>query len=176
MALIGQLNTGHLFDEVSSDTLTAANLNNQFQNGHTTIPTPIGVGDGGTGGATPAAAQKATLTSGYLEAWVEYTDTTVVLGTLPADSFNHNFHLQVPEAFDDTGADEIRLGTAADDNAFFTLTDVSTTGIKTPTAGADAGYNGGAFTVQAEYVGANTDATAGKALVIIEYLQVTTEP
>ena len=68
------------------------------------------------------------------------------------------------------------MGTSGDDDEFFTLTDVSATGVKTPTAGASEGYNDTAKTVIAEYVGQNTDATTGKALVILEYMQVDTEP
>jgi len=177
MAVIISLTSGHVFDEIAADTVSAELLNKMFENGFALVDNlPISIGDGGTGAQTTAAAQKALSVSSYLQGWVEVADTTITIGTLPVNSYVHAIHLHVTELFNDTGTDQIRLGTSGDDDEFFTLTDVSTTGVKSPVFGVSEGYNSTTKTVVAEYVGQNTDGTTGKAMVILEYMQVDIEP
>lgn len=110
-----------------------------------------------------------------LEGWVADNAQNPSLGTLPASTYVTNVRLQVTEAFNSDGADEIKVGYDADDDAYITLTDVSSTGIKTPTLGTLAGYNGTSRAVEAYYVNGGTEPTTGKAIVIVEFYRVTAE-
>jgi hypothetical protein len=108
----------------------------------------------------------------HFHAWVADSATTVFMGVLPQDSYVLGVHLHVTEAFDSDGADNINVGWASDTDAIFTATDVSTTGVKSPTLGANNGYNSTEQTMNAYYVAGGSAATAGKALVIVEFARV----
>jgi hypothetical protein len=176
MAINAPLTTGHTFS--STDTITHTLLNKAFDLARALVPTPIGTASGGTGATSIANAQANLQVMGRLEAWVEYTDdgSAVDLGTLPADSFVYDVMVHVTEAFDDSGTDLLTVGWTADNDALSTSLDVSTTGVKSPTHGANDGYNSSSQTVKAYYNGSNSDATVGKALVIVLFCQVSTTP
>jgi len=100
---------------------------------------------------------------------VTATNKTVLLGVLPIGSNIVRVFIQVLIAFNSSGTDLIRIGYTGTTNAFATDTDVSTTGIKSPTLGASAGYQTGAHQVYAYYTAGVADQTLGKAVVNIEY-------
>ncbi len=100
------------------------------------------------------------------------TRTNAGMGTLPARSVVTGAFLQVTQAFDSSGTDTISCGYDADNIAFFTATDVSTTGIKTVTMGSLLGYNATARDVEAYYVAGGGAPTTGKAVVVLEYYRV----
>lgn len=111
-----------------------------------------------------------------LSAWVTSASQNPSMGNLPADTYVFNVRMHPTEAFNSDGTDEIRVGYDGVEAAFATLTDVSTTGVKTVTLGASAGYNATARAVEAYYVNGGTEPTTGKALVILEYYRVVTQP
>jgi len=176
MSLNAPVEAGHTF--TTGDTLTATLLNKAFTLARAVIPTPISVANGGTGATTAANSQKNIQAMGRLEAWVEYTDdgTPVTIGTLPADSFVYDIKIHVTTAFNGTGTDLVEVGWSADQDALSTSQDVSSTGVLEPTHGASDGYNSTQRTVTALYTDQNSDASTGKALVVVLYAQVTTEP
>lgn len=176
MVIDAPLQPGHTF--AAGDTLNAALLNKSLELAVARVPTPISVASGGSGATTIANAQKNLQAMGRLEGWVEFGDDAVgiVLGTLPADSYVYDVMIHVTTAFNDSGTDLISVGWDADPDALCTDTDVSTTGVKNPTMGANDGYNSTSRSVEAYYNGANSDMTTGKALVIVLFCQVTTSP
>jgi hypothetical protein len=176
MAIEGTVESGHTF--ASGDSITVALLNKLLEMARVIIPSPIGVADGGTGSSTVAGAQAGIKAMGYLECWVEYTDdgVAVTAGTLPVDSYVHDIIIHVTTAFNGTGTDLVSVGWSADPDALSTAQDVSNTGVLSPTHGANDGYNDTAQTVEVLYADANGDASTGKALVVVIYAQVTTEP
>jgi hypothetical protein len=176
MSVNAPITPGHTF--TTGDTLTATLLNKAFTLARAVVPTPISVANGGTGATTAANAQKNTQSVGRLEAWVEYTDdgTPVTVGTLPADSFVDDIKIHVTEAFNSGTSDNVEVGWSADQNALSTSQDVSSTGVLEPTHGANDGYNSAQKSVTALLTSAGTAATTGKALVVVFYAQVTTEP
>jgi hypothetical protein len=176
MSVNAPVTPGHTF--TTGDTLTATLLNKAFSLARAVVPTPISLANGGTGGTTAATAQKNTQTVGRLEAWVQFSDdgTPVTVGTLPADSFVDDIKIHCTTAFDGTGTDTVEVGWSADQDALSTSQDVSSTGVLEPTHGANDGYNSTQQTVTALYTDQNADSTAGKALVVVFYTQVTTQP
>lgn len=125
---------------------------------------------------SPLTGRPVQSPSGRLQAWITKDSQTVKLGVLKAPYYIARVHVHVTEAFDSDGSDEIRLGDSTDTDRFFTLTDVSSTGVKTPTLGAGNGYNGTSYTVNAQYVNGGSEPTTGKALVIAEFFRVPTSP
>lgn len=109
-----------------------------------------------------------------LTGWLADDVTSVELGTLPAAAYVPRVHVQVTEAFNSDGTDTLTVGTAADADAYATAVDVSTTGIKTVTLGASAGYVATAVAVVAAYAAGGSAPTTGKALVVLDYLAVPT--
>lgn len=176
MAINAPITPGHSFSE--TDVLTAELLNKAFAMSQAQVPTPIGTADGGTGATNVANAQNNLQAMGRLEAWVEFTDdgTGVELGVLPVDSLIVDVIPHVTVAFNDTGTDLLTVGWDADPDALATSLDISTTGVKNPTAGVNDGYNDTQRTVKAYYNGANNDSTTGKCLVVVLFVQVTTSP
>lgn len=110
-----------------------------------------------------------------LAAWVAAAATNPALGTLPADAYVPRVHVHVTEAFDSDGTDALTVGTDADPEAYATAVDVSTTGVKTVTLGASAGYGAAAQAVEAYYTAGGSAPTTGRALVVVEYLAVPAE-
>jgi hypothetical protein len=111
-----------------------------------------------------------------LTGWVADDAQNPSLGTLPANSYVTDVRIQVTEAFDSDGTDQIEVGFDTDTNGYATLTDVSSLGILTPTMGVFAGFNSTARAVEAYYRNSGTEPTTGKALVTVEYYRVSAAP
>lgn len=107
-----------------------------------------------------------------MQVWLADDVQVATMGELPPNSYVMNVRLQVTEGFDSDGTDEISVGYDGSTEAFATLTDVTMTGIKAVILGAEAGRVGTARTVKAYYVNGGTEPTQGKALVILEYYQI----
>jgi len=105
--------------------------------------------------------------------WVDDGHTTMLLGKLPAFSYILNVHVHVVEAFNSDAADTLTVGWTADTDALVTALDVSTTGVKSPTLGANNGYNSSEQEVNAYYTAGGSAATTGKAIVLVEFVRVT---
>jgi hypothetical protein len=158
-------------------------LNKAFELAAAQVPTPIGVADGGMGASSVAGAQQNLQVLGRLEGWVKFNDagTGVVLGTLPADSFVRDVIIQVTTLFNAGTNDLLSVGWDADVDALSVDKDVSATGIFSRergslTAGANDGYNATSRSIEAYYTYTGAAPTTGKALVIVEYWQVTKQP
>lgn len=176
MVIDAPIQAGHTF--ASGDTVNAALLNKALELGVARVPTPIPLASGGTGSTTVAGAQNNLQVMGRLEGWVEFGDdgVAVTLGTKPADAFVYETLIHVTEAFDSGTSDLMTIGWDSDPDALATSQSVATTGIKTPTAGASEGYSAAQQTVKAYYASTGTAPTAGKALVVVFFFQVTTSP
>ena len=107
-----------------------------------------------------------------LVAWVADDKQTASMGKLPANAVVTNVRIQVTEAFNSDGTDLISVGYSGAATAFATTTDVSTTGIKSPTLGTSAGFNATARDVEAYYTNGGSEPTTGKALVVLEFYRV----
>lgn len=111
-----------------------------------------------------------------ISGWIQDSAQNLPLGTVPAGSYIMVAHCHVTEAFNSDGTDEITVGYDALVNAFATAIDVSSTGIKTVTLGAEGGYEGTTRAAEAYYVNGGSEPTTGKALIIIEFVRVPTSP
>jgi len=105
--------------------------------------------------------------------WVDDDHLTVRLGDLPPCSYVVGAHIHVTEAFNSDAADNISVGWTSDTDALVTAEDVSATGVKALTMGANNGYNAAGQEVNAYYVAGGSAATTGKAIVIIEFIRTT---
>jgi hypothetical protein len=105
----------------------------------------------------------------YLAGWLTSGTQNITLGVLPIAAYVVRVHIHCTTAFNAGGSDEIRVGYDADEDAYATLTDVSTSGVKTVTAGAGIGYDTTARSVEAYFVNTGAEPSAGRALVIVEY-------
>lgn len=101
-------------------------------------------------------------------AWVTYSRQTIDLGALPADTYILRAHVHVTQAFNGSGTDTLTIGSDADPDAIVTSVDVSTTGIKSITLGANAGYNSSAQPLKIFYSNGGGEPSTGAALVILE--------
>lgn len=110
-----------------------------------------------------------------LRGWLADDVTGVALGTIPANSYVTNVRIEVTEAFNASGTDNVTVGYDADTDAYATSTDVSSTGIKTPTLGADVGFSATERSAEAYYVASAGTATTGRCLVIVEFYRVPAE-
>jgi hypothetical protein len=110
-----------------------------------------------------------------LSGWVYGTtgaqQLTPTLGTLPRHAVPLRVTLYVQTAFDGSGTDNIKLGYSGTTNAYATDTDVSTTGVKAPTAGANLLIPEPTAdrAVVATYTAGGGAPTVGKAFVTLEY-------
>ena len=100
------------------------------------------------------------------------TNTTTI-GIIPANSQIVDAILNVTTVSNDTGTGTVIIGTAADDNAFMSSTNVKALGV-THTGGTtvlanDIGTSDTAIT--ATYTAGNADGTTGVATVTILYVQ-----
>lgn len=111
----------------------------------------------------------------YLQGWVaddaQNPELQNEMGSnnLPVGTYAEIPILDVTEAFDSDGTDEIAVGYDADQDAFGDETDVSSTGVKNMAAGAEEGYVATARAVEAYYTNGGSEPTAGKALVTLPY-------
>lgn len=108
-------------------------------------------------------------------AWVTHSRQTVDLGAIPTDTYVMRAHCHVTEAFNSNGTDTVTVGTDADPDAFVTSIDVSTTGIKSCTLGARAGY-GSSSPLKIFYANGGSEATTGAALIILETIKAPPSP
>lgn len=117
-----------------------------------------------------------TAPSGRMQAWVTAGSQNPVLGILQAGTYFARAHVHVTEAFNSDGTDTLTVGWDSDTDALVTSVDVSTTGVKTLTLGANVGYNGTAHSVEAYYANGGSEPTTGKALVILEFFPIPKQP
>ena len=100
------------------------------------------------------------------------TDTNVVI---PANSQIVSVDVNVETAFNDSGADILEVGSSADTDLYVNDTDISAVGsIAMGTAALCANWKDiGTSDIRVGYIynGANNDASAGAATVVINYLQ-----
>ena len=128
-----------------------------------------------TGTAGTSARQFSSQQTHYLIKKVVHTDdgTELTVGYVPAGSVVINARAEVTEAFNDGGTDQIDIGYAADPDEFCVNLDVSSTGTKLDATTFNAAANK-VFTSDTEivcqYDGSSSDATAGVAYVIVEYV------
>lgn len=102
---------------------------------------------------------------------VRFDSQTVTLGSVPPYAYVTNVRIHVTQAFDSSGTDQIQVGYSGTDNAYATNTDVSTTGVKSPTLGANVGYQSAAHSAVAKYAAGGTAPANGKAVVVVEYFR-----
>lgn len=103
---------------------------------------------------------------------VRWTDTTATtLFTLPADAVPIDIKVDVPTAFTDSGTDLLDIGITGTANHFLNDLDVAATGRKAPTL-ANLGVSIGSspVNVTATFIGQNTNAGAGRAVITVLYL------
>jgi hypothetical protein len=110
----------------------------------------------------------------YLAGWVadDATNPNLVLdgsNNLPVGAFVEIPFLDVTEAFDAGGLDQITIGYDADNDAFGLVVNVDAVGVKNVTAGAEHGYVATARAVEAYYTNTGAAPSAGKALVIVPW-------
>lgn len=110
-----------------------------------------------------------------LQGWATHSRNTVDLGSVPQNRYLVRSHVQVTEAFNSDGSDTLTVGTETDPDRFVTSIDVSTTGIKSVTLGIGAGYNDPS-PISIFYTAGGSAPTAGKALVVLEFFPVPTQP
>lgn len=122
------------------------------------------------------AFQDRQASGGRMTAWVTKNSQNPALGILQPNTYFVRAHVHVTEAFNSDGSDTLTVGYDTDSDAFITSVDVSTTGIKSVTLGALAGYNSTARKVEAYYVNGGSEPTTGKALVILELFSTPTQP
>lgn len=109
------------------------------------------------------------MNTSYLQATVTFGTQTVLMGTLPIGANIVRAHIHVLTAFNSDGTDNITIGYTGTTNAFATSTDVSTTGVKTVTLGANVGYQTVSRQINAYYVNGGSEPSTGKAVVNLEY-------
>lgn len=108
--------------------------------------------------------------------WLADNQTSITLGDLPRDCFVTKVHVWVSEAFNSSGTDVLDVGFGAFPNVFAAGVDVSTTGLKTPAAGSNLGWQFSLVrTVTATYTAGGGAPTTGKALVIVEFCRAPSE-
>ena len=105
----------------------------------------------------------------YFSVWVTSGTQNPPLGILPVGASVYDVDIDVQQAFNSGGSDEIQVGHDSDNDAYATLTDVSTTGVKSVTLGAGIGYLSVARQIEAYYVNGGGEPTTGKALVTLFY-------
>ena len=94
--------------------------------------------------------------------------TPVAVGTVPAGARVTSAKAIVGTAFDDSGSDLIDIGVSGAADKYASDLDVSSTGIKEE-CNAYAVETADQAVI-AQYDGANSDASAGEALVVVEYI------
>lgn len=114
-----------------------------------------------------------------VQAWVTHETQTATLGLVPSNVVFIGARIEVTEAWNSDGADEISIGVDAAHTYFVNAVDVATTGTKTATLNAlfsGSGFEASATTVVAYYVNGGSEPSTGRAIVTIEYIQVDDEP
>lgn len=99
----------------------------------------------------------------YISAVVTPDNIGTVLMTVRKGIDIYDVTIHVIEAFNDAAT--LKIGHASNDDAFSVAQDVTTTGRKRPTLGAEVGYQTGPKNVLAALTGTPTQ---GRAIVVIE--------
>lgn len=107
-----------------------------------------------------------------LSAFLSATKQTVSLGAFAVPRRVVRVHVEVTQAFNSDGTDQIRVGHRTDDDAYMALLDVSTTGIKTAVLGTGIGYDATPREILAEYVNGGSEPTTGKVVITLEYVSL----
>lgn len=110
-----------------------------------------------------------------IHGWLADDKQEVILGKIPYNVYVARVHIHVTEAFNSDGTDLVTVGWDADPDALATSADVSTTGVKSLTLGANEGFNSTEKTVKAFYSNGGSEPTTGKAIVIVEFFRVQKE-
>lgn len=131
----------------------------------------------GTGGYfyTTARSLEKPTPSQVLVGWLDYATQNVVMGILPNHAYITGVHIWVMTAFNSDGTDQISIGYDASPGAFGALTDVSTTGIKTPTL-ANGGFQQSQWQVEAYYTNGGSEPSTGRAVCALEYFIAPVNP
>lgn len=102
--------------------------------------------------------------------WLADDSTSVTGLTIPAPHIVWEILAVVHEAFDSDGTDLAEVGRTGDTDAYATAFDVSTTGVKTPSAGAELGVvSTTARELVASYAAGGSAATTGKLVIGVDY-------
>jgi len=113
----------------------------------------------------------------YMQAWVAYDNANPTIGTIPSSCMITRITVYVTEAFDDTGTDLLEIGHEANPDAYVDDLPIDEVGQnECHSLRALTGPTVAEYVIKALYTGENADATAGKALIIIEYKMVDAEP
>lgn len=127
-----------------------------------------------TGTAGGTGRQYHTQQVHYCRKTVTFADagTSVLVGTLPAGALLLRAYPWVTVAFTGTGTDLLDIGVTGELDKFATDLDVSSVGQKTDTdlAGEAGALMAADTPVYATYADANSDADAGSAIVVLEFL------
>ena len=126
----------------------------------------------GTGSVALAARDTGYPCTHYLARAITFSSTAnnLVLGILPAGAVVHRISIDVNTAFNDSGTEQVRIGTTNGGAEIMALTSVTSTGVAAGTR--VAGYQPPTVdtVVYVQYVGQNSDATTGAATVIVEFI------
>ena len=103
-----------------------------------------------------------------LSAFVDYTDSDVILGIIPPDSYIRNVRVQVFVAFNAGSTNNLNVGIDGAATQFISGLAVGTTGVKTTTP-SSLGWKSTVQEIHAAPSLSGTAASAGRALVTVEY-------
>lgn len=113
----------------------------------------------------------------YGQAWVAHDDANPTIAVIAASCMITRITVIVTEAFNDSGTNLLEIGHEANHDAYVDDLPVDETDQnECENLRASTGPSVAEYTVKAWYTGSNADATAGKALIIIEYKMVDAEP
>ena len=113
----------------------------------------------------------------YGQAWVAHDSANPTIATIPSSCLITRITVYVTEAFDDTGTNLLEIGHEANHDAYVDDLPVDETDQnECENLRASTGPSVAEYVVKAWYTGSNADASAGKALIIIEYRMVDAEP
>jgi len=107
--------------------------------------------------------------------YIEYDDANKAIGTIPADCYVKDIHIDIVTEFNaGNNDDELTIGYTADEDAFMTALDINgATDVQDTSAnhGAEFGFEGTERAVVVYYNQSGTAATQGKAYVLIEFIR-----
>jgi hypothetical protein len=112
----------------------------------------------------------------FVETWVTSSLQNPSMATLPANVYIRTINFHVIEGFDSDGTDLISVGDDSDNEGVFQQVDVEAAGVKTLTWGSYRGYNSSSLSLEIYYTNGGTEPSNGKALAVIGFVRVTTEP
>ena len=105
-----------------------------------------------------------------LSGFLTSSKQTLTLGSFREPRKVLRAHIEVITGFNGSGTDQIRIGHNTDDDAYVTLTDVSSAGILSVTLGSGVGYDSTPREVIAQYVAGGGQPTQGSVIVTLEIL------